>query len=304
MNQFRVWYNAQPSALRALLTINVVLYVLWQFLRLSSAVDAFVWNHLALNPALPGVLLEPWQLVTYNFLHLSSGLSGLLHVGFNMLWLYWIGKEYEEMHGAERMVALYLIGGVAGGVLTIVLHNIFPGATLFAGTVHGASASVVGLLLAVGILYPYKQVRLLLLGTWKLLHLVIGFLIIDFLFALTGSLSSVSAHWGGALGGLLFARAERSGVDVTSWARLFVGGRGRRKKKKEGWVDRLERWLTGGEPSAADEADGRPATTPARGKRHVAEEEIDRILDKISEQGYDALTPEEKRILREASEGP
>lgn len=302
MNQFRVWYNAQPSTLRTLLTINVVLYVLWQFLRLSSAIEGFVWNHLALNPALPGILLEPWQLVTYNFLHLSSGLGGLLHVGFNMLWLYWIGKEYEEMHGAERMLALYMIGGVAGGLLTVILHNLFPGAGMFSGPVHGASAAVVGLLLAVGILYPYKKVRLFLLGTWKLLHLVIGFLIIDFLFALTGSLSSVSAHWGGALGGLLFARAERGGIDVTSWAGLFVGGRRRKKKKKEGWVDRLEQWLTGGPPTQAEEADGRPATPPRRKRGHVAEEEIDRILDKISEQGYDALSEEEKRILREASQ--
>lgn len=302
MNQFRVWYNAQPSALRALLAINVVLYVLWQFLRYSSAIDGFVWNHLALNPSLPGILLEPWQLVTYNFLHLSSGLGGLLHVGFNMLWLYWIGKEYEEMHGAERMVALYMIAGVAGGLLTVLLHNLFPGAALFSGTVHGASASVVGLLLAVGVLYPYKKIRLLLLGTWKLLHLVIGFLILDFVLALTGSFSSVSAHWGGALGGFLFARAERGGVDVTSWAQVFVGGRKRRKK--EGWIDRLERWLTGGEPTPTGEPDGRSAAPAHNSKQQVAEEEVDRILDKISEQGYDALSDEEKRVLRDASQGP
>ncbi len=288
--------------MRALLTINVVAYLAWQILRLFDPTEGFVWNHLALNPGLPGVLLQPWQLVTYNFLHLSSGLPGLIHIGFNMLWLYWIGKEYEEMHGAERMFALYMIGGVGGGLLTVILYNLLPGLGLFSGVVHGASASVVGLLLAVGVLYPYKKIRLFLLGTWKLLYIVIGFLIIDFLFALTGSTSSISAHWGGALGGFLFARAERSGVDVTSWAGLFVGSRRRRKKKKKTWVDRIEDWLTGADPDPAEAAE---SSTPSRSRRRTsqaAEEEIDRILDKISEQGYDALSDEEKRILKEASQ--
>lgn len=287
--------------MRALLTINVVAYLAWQILRLFDPIEGFVWNHLALNPDLPGILLEPWQLVTYNFLHLSGGLGGLIHIGFNMLWLYWIGKEYEEMHGAERMFALYMIGGVGGGLLTVILHNLLPGLGLFSGVVHGASASVVGLLLAVGVLYPYKKIRLFLLGTWKLLYIVIGFLIIDFLFALTGSTSSISAHWGGALGGFLFARAERGGVDVTSWAGVFVGGRKRRKKKKKTWVDRIEDWLTGAEPETT-EAEGGSSSRSGPSSSRAAEEEVDRILDKISEQGYDALSDEEKRILKDASQ--
>lgn len=300
VNQFRTWYYAQPSAMRTLLAINVGAYLAWQILGLFDPIEWFVWNHLALNPGLPGILLEPWQLVTYNFLHLSSGLGGLIHIGFNMLWLYWIGKEYEEMHGAERMIALYMIGGVGGGLLTVILHNLLPGLGLFSGVVHGASASVVGLLLAVGVLYPYKKIRLFILGTWKLLYIVIAFLAIDFLLALSGSSSSISAHWGGALGGFLFARAERSGVDVTSWARIFVGGRKRKKKKT--WIDRLEDWLTGSAPAAEDSTDADVSAT-GRAKKAAADEEIDRILDKISEQGYDALSEEEKRILHEASQG-
>ena len=288
--------------MRALLTINVVAYLAWQILRFFDPIEGFVWNYLALNPELPGILLQPWQLVTYNFLHLSSGLPGLIHIGFNMLWLYWIGKEYEEMHGAERMFALYMIGGVSGGLLTVLLYNLMPGLGLFAGVVHGASASVVGLLLAVGVLYPYKKIRLFILGTWKLLYIVIGFLIIDFLFALTGSTSSISAHWGGALGGFLFARAERGGVDVTSWAGFFVGTRKRRKKKKKTWVDRIEDWLTGGDPASAESERSAPPSRARDGTSQAAEEEIDRILDKISEQGYDALSDEEKRILKEASQ--
>ncbi len=302
MNEFTSWYNRQPKALRTLLTINVVVYLLWQFLRYIEPVNAFVWAHLALNPDLPGILLQPWQLITYNFLHLSSGLGGLIHIAFNMLWLYWIGGEYEEMHGSDRMLALYIIGGVAGGLLTVILSNLFPGLGLFGGVVHGASAAVVGLLMAVAILYPYKKIRLFILGTWKLLYLVIAFLVLDFVLALSGSFSSVTAHWGGALGGFLFAKSENTGVDVTSWAQVFFGGRTRKKKK--GWIDRLEEWLSGSSEPTPSSSPSRSASTSTGRRSRAAEEEIDRILDKISEQGYDALTDEEKRILHEASQEP
>lgn len=299
MNRFLSWYNRKPEALRTLVAINVVVYVLWQFLRFFPAVEGFVWSHLALNPSLPGVLFEPWQLITYSFLHLTPGFPGLLHIGFNMLWLYWIGEEYEDLHGADRMFALYILGALGGSLLTVILHTIAPGVAMFGGPVHGASGAVVGLLLAVGVLYPYKKIRLFLLGTWKLLYIVIAFLVLDFVFALSGSTSSISAHWGGALAGFLFAKAERGGVDVTSWAQVFFGGR-KRKKKKETWIDRVERWL-GGAPAPTSTSG--EAASPATKKQQAAEEEVDRILDKISEQGYDALSEEEKRILNEASQG-
>lgn len=316
MNQFKLWYNRQPPALRALLVINVVIYILWQFLRLSSPIEAFVWEHLALNPGLPGILLQPWQLLTYNFLHLAPGLGGLIHIAFNMLFLYWIGKGLEEMHGSHTLMAVYILAGLAGGLITVILHNLIPIA-LFQGIVHGASASVLGVLMTVAILYPYKKIALLLLGTIRLLYIVIGFLVLDFLLALGGGGRSVTAHWGGALGGFLMAKAEHSKIDMTSWARIFFGGGGRSPSpsrrvsrassgpKKKGWIDRLDDWLTGAaspqsSSSTTSESSG-SSSSSSQADGGADDEEVDRILDKISEQGYDALTEEEKRILYEAS---
>lgn len=311
MNQFQTWYRMQPRALRALLTINVVLYVLWIVIfRHIDAAAVFVLNHLALNPGLPGILFEPWQLVTYNFLHLEAGFWGLLHILFNMLWLVWIGREYEELHGPHRLMALYLIGGVGGGVLSVLLAGLAPG--LFGGIIHGASASVLGVLTAVAILYPYKSIALLFIGTVRLIYVVIGFLVLDLLF-LRGSSTAVAAHLGGALFGFLFARAEGKGIDLSSWARVFFRERRRRaparREADEGWLSRLEGWLASrGEPS--DRAPSSPRRSPLTPLRSLGgsvetetapESEVDRILDKISEQGYDALTDEEKRILYEAS---
>lgn len=313
MNQFQAWYRMQPRALRALLTINVVLYVLWIVLfRHIDATAVFVFNHLALNPGVPEILFEPWQLITYNFLHLEAGFWGFLHILFNMLWLVWIGREYEELHGPHRLTAIYLIGGIGGGLLSVILAGIAP--DMFGGIIHGASASVLGVLMTVAILYPYKSIALIFLGTIRLIYVVIGFLVLDLLF-IQGSSTAVAAHLGGALFGFLFAKAEGNGIDLSSWAQIFFRERRSRRPSAsvrrdddESFLSRLEGWLASrGEKSEKASSSRKATISPLRSysssveTETAAESEVDRILDKISEEGYDALTEEEKRILYEAS---
>jgi len=307
VNQFQSWYYRQPKALRTIITINVVVYVAAQFLHLWPTGFRFVMEHLALHPVFPGILLEPWQLVTYNFMHTSGGLGGLLHIGFNMLWLYWIGKEFERMHGAQQFWTVYLVTGVGGGLMCLLLQPLFPTIT-GSGVVPvvGASASVLGVLMTVAILYPYKQIGLLFFGVVRLLYVVIGFLIIDALLMLSTSGTAVAAHWGGALTGFLYAKVVRDEIGVPRWlAPLFGGGsRSRRSRQAPGLIERIKAFFGDSDtpdPSVSrrppsSSSDGAPARPNNRTK------EVDRILDKISEQGYDALSDEEKKILYEASQ--
>lgn len=308
MNRFQQWYRVQPRALRTLLTINVVVYVVWLlvFIHIDAAAR-FVYQHLALNPSLPGILFEPWQLITYSFLHLQPGFWGLIHIGFNLLWLYWIGKEYEELHGAHRLFSAYIFGSLGGAILTVLLHAIFPGIGAFGGVVHGASASVLGVITTVAVLYPYKSVALIFIGTVRLIYLVIGYLALNLLF-LSGGDMSVSAHLGGALFGYGLAKAEGSGVELSGWARMFFPGRSRSysggygRQEQKGMTDRLGGWF-----SKRQEKSGPARVHPFRSSAEPEEdgsdngEEIDRILDKISEGGYESLTEDEKRRLYEAS---
>jgi len=319
VNQLQSWYYRQPPALRTILVINVAFYVVAQFLNAFwGAGYAFLRTHLALQPTYPDFLFEPWQLVTYNFMHLSGGLPGLLHIAFNMLWLFWIGKEYEEMHGSERMWKLYLFSGVAGGLMCILLSPVLPG--IAGGTVggvdipvEGASASVLGVAMAVAILYPYKQIGLLFIGVVRLLYVVLGFLVIDALLALTSTGVAVAAHWGGALGGFLFAKSERGALpfSLPGW----LGGGGSRRSRASSsqsaspsLLDRLEAWL-GGSPDGSPTPPSSPSSDASSSSSKAAptqandlEKEVDRILEKISAEGYDALSDEEKRTLQEASQ--
>lgn len=305
VNRFQAWYRVQPRAIRAILTINVVFYVLWAVVLVHiGVVREFVWQYLALNPDLPGLLVRPWQVVSYNFIHLGVGFWGFLHLVFNMLWLYWIGKEYEELNGSHRLLASYLIGGLGGAFLTILYYNLFPGMAL----VHGASASVLGVMTAVAITYPYKSIGLLFIGTVRLIWVVVGFLVLDILF-IAGSRTAVTAHLGGAMFGFLFARAEASGRDLSSWTSFMLGDRRtssrrtRKRRKQDGFFERIGSWLGGQEPEEARIAGriGRAAPVAHEPEPAAPDTEVDRILDKISASGYEALTDEEKRILYEAS---
>jgi membrane associated rhomboid family serine protease len=311
--RFRIWFAAQPLALRGLLAINVVLYLLWNLpLRYIGPVNFFFYEYLALHPVFPDLLVRPWQLLTYNFLHLGPGLGGLLHVGFNMLWLIWVGRDFEETHGADRHLAVYLLAGVGGGLLSLLLNSFFPASGLFGGPIVGASASVLGVVSCVAFLYPQKRIGLLFVGPIRLIHLVAAFLILDVLF-MAGSSTAVGAHLGGVLTGFVLARALSAGVDVFSWSGMFLKRRSRegaerRTESSGSFLERLESRLAGKGASAAKSRPSARVHTldvdASRGRQERTKDEpdVDRILDKISEQGYYALTDDEKRVLYEASQ--
>jgi len=300
---FKTWYYQQPAALRTIITINVVVWVTMQFLNLWSAGLLFVRSHLALHPVFPDILLEPWQLVTYSFMH-----TGLFHIGVNMLLLFWVGREFERMHGSQRFWTVYLTTAVGGALICLLLSPIAPSISggMEGGRsipVLGASASVLGVLTTVAILYPYKQIRLLFFGVVPLLWVVIGFLAIDALMALRpDGNTAVAAHWGGALTGFLYAKNQQGALGtLPGIGRLFRGRSSR--SSGPGLVARIKGWFqttsSSSESSPSQRpggANGAPSASSDRTK------EVDRILDKISEEGYEALSDEEKRILYEASE--
>ncbi len=314
MNNFQSWYRAQPPALRAVLTVNVGFYVLWLVLvqiGRSAAVASFVGTYLALDASVPDVLYKAWGLVTYNFVHMGMGIGGLLHILFNMLWLVWIGREFEQMQGSHRFLAIYLIAGVGGGLLSVLFYGILPGHSTI---VYGASASVLGIMAAVATFYPYQSIGLLFIGTVRLVWVVVGFLVLDIVFMADGS-TAVAAHLGGALFGFLFARGEMSGMNLSGWARVFFDRPAKRRtrarstsarRQESSMMHRMENWL--GARNAPREVESKAEARSTRvyplrsSEAAVApDSEVDRILDKISASGYDSLSSEEKKILLDAS---
>ena len=304
IGRIRIWFAAQPPAIRGLLLINIGLYLTWQLVfSWIPVTDVFTKQMMALNPEVPGIFFRPWQLVTYNFLHLGNGFWGFVHVLFNMLWLVWIGRDYELMHGSHRLTAIYLIAGIGGGLVTVLLATLFPDSPFDADIVFGASASVLGVLAAVATFFPHKSIGLLFIGNIPMPVLVVGILVFDLLL-MSGSSTAVGAHLGGALFGFLFAKSEKAGMNLSGWANVFFRApRSRTTAQRESVLRRLESWLSrkDGPKGASGSLRVVKSSADATHKKEPEGAVVDDLLDKISEEGYESLTEDEKRILYEAS---
>lgn len=314
LDRFRRWYNLLPPALRLLMTVNTVLFLVWFFVQLSQTGAQFVFNYLALNSALPTPLFRPWQLLTYSVLHLNTSFLGVITFAFDLLWLYWMGRDYEETYGSHRLFGLYVLAALVGALFAVFGGSAMGGG----GVIYGSMAAVFGVLCCVATLHPNRGIGLFLLGVVPLKWLAIGFLVLLTLTSLQ-SPAYVLLYLGGAGMGYLFAKAQQNGTDLAAWAQAFFPSRTARSAppprsgEREGMLGRLERWLAGrskGEPKPRRTSPPPSSDSPRRSKPRVRPAEppaagpadIDRILDKINERGYDALTEDEKRILYEASQ--
>jgi|SRR5665213_24560 len=186
-----------PPATRALLLTNVGVFLLQQLF------GPLLLQWFALWP--PGTYFEPWQLLTYAFLH-----EGLLHIFFNMFALFMFGTPLERYWGSARFTAFYLVCVLAAGLtqLTVSILGNLQEATL------GASGGIFGLLLAFAIYFPRQRIMLLFppipLPAWAFVSL---YGLLELFLGVTGNEAGVAhfAHLGGMLGGaamILFWRVK------------------------------------------------------------------------------------------------
>jgi hypothetical protein len=209
-----------------------------------------------------------------------------------------IGKPIEEALGKRRMLSLYLISGIAGGVIQCALAwtDINP-----TGGVVGASAGVFGLIAAFAVLQWNREMTILLMFIIpvriRAKYLLIALAVIGFLGVLTqrqviessDALVAHGAHLGGLLGGVLFILAF---VQGGTWA----GAEPWWQRISERWNERKVVTIDGGA-----RAYPRDSSRGKTRKVKFVEENIDSILDKISEKGMDSLTDKERAALDKAA---
>lgn len=159
----------------------------------------------ALWPNVGSVLMAPWQLITYSFLH-----GGLGHIFFNLFAVYMFGGPLEQVFGPRRFALLWFASVLTGAIAQIL----FAGVTGDVSPVIGASAGVFGVLLAYGLLFPNRRVMLLfppIPMPAKVFVMLYGAL--ELFLGLTGMQAGVAhfAHLGGMLGSWLMLRHFSSG---------------------------------------------------------------------------------------------
>jgi membrane associated rhomboid family serine protease len=220
-----------------------------------------VTNALVFVPAL--VLVRPWSLVTYMFLH-----GGIMHIAFNMIALYFFGPQVEARLGSRSFVQLYFVSGVSGAVLSMFLA--------FGSPIIGASAAVFGVMLAFAWFWPDAQILI-----WGILPvsarvLVIATTILSLMSGLGGSRGGIAdfAHLGGYAGAFVYLRlmSGRAVAAKRSW---------KRRVSAAPPPNVLRNWKS----------------IDTRSVHEVNRDEVNRILDKINAHGVDALTNDERTFL-------
>jgi len=284
-------YNIRiGNTLLRLIYLNVALFIVVNLISLLATIFGFKesWNLLAtrllyMPSNLHELLTHPWTIVTYMFMH-----ADIWHILFNMLWLYWLGQIFLIYLNSRQLVTVYLLGGLTGGLLYLLIYNLFPNFELFGYNSYlvGASASVMAVVFAIATLIPNFVVHLFLLGSVRLKYIALATLIIDLISIQYSNAGGHIAHLGGALLGYLFGLGIRKGSDITAWfANIFLRKPNLFRRKSK--IKLIYR---------------RPNLSDFEYNRQKAEiqKELDRILDKIAQSGYDSLTRKEKDFLFKA----
>lgn len=269
-----------PVAIRTIIGLNLIIYLVQLFGQVfgGSAFSNALVGIFAFYPEWQTTLFQPWRLFTYMFLH-----AGPWHIVFNMLWLWWMGRAVEETLGPRSFTVIYLGSGVGGALL-----DVFFAQFLGINYVIGASGAVFGIMVAFAVLYPTMPIHLFLLPPIEARYVVAGLIALNIL-ALGGN-SNVAhiVHLGGAGIGYALMKARQGGFDLSGIIRplenIWYEFKGTYKKRES--RPKNKNMYSVSDVEIVEE---------------VEQTELDEILEKISERGYDALTKEEKRKLFELS---
>ena len=257
------------SAVLAWLTLGLV--AVWLIVTLLSAIGSAahfyvpVADWLTLPSLFPLFLSRPWTLLTYMAVHFE-----VLHMLFNVLWLYWFGRLLLITLSDRHLLLSFVGGGIAGGLLFLLSAALGYGS----GWLCGCSAAVIAVMCVAAVRLPDHPVHLFLIGELKLKWVAVACCVLTFI----GGGGNQAAHIGGLLWGVALGLMLREGIDPS-------------------------RWLTRGDRSAAGRQPKRNADRMVRVLRDRQEDirRLDELLDKIRLSGYASLSSRERKELNEIS---
>lgn len=290
-NAFQRYNNGHVQ----LIIINLAVFVLMGVIMVITKIGGLeaLWSGIHEQFSIPARFSEyitrPWTLLTYMFMH---DLSGILHILFNMLIMYWFGRLFVEYLGSDKLIAVYLLGGIAGGIAYLLAYNTIPffveQSQAYRIGMVGASASVNAIVVATATLLPNYTFFLLFIGPVRIKYIAAIIVFLSFLGTVGDNAGGNIAHLGGALMGFIYMKQLHAGVNWGGWITITLE-----------WFKDLFKEKPKVKVSYRKERSS--AKPPAAEKAGYTQEEIDRILDKISEGGYESLTKDEKEKLFNAS---
>lgn len=300
LDDFKSEFNKPNNTLVQLILINTVIFLtvilVLVVTRISGQSAAYDWVMAQLiMPWEPMALLrKPWTILTYAFTH-----SDPFHILWNMIFLYWFGRLIEEYLGSRRLVGLYILGALGGGLCYFASYNLIPyfSAQVDSKTLLGASGASLSVAVAAATLLPNYTFHLLFIGPVRIKYIVLFFVVLSFFNSVGSNAGGNLAHLGGALMGFSYIKLLQSGSDLgrpiywlmDHWTNLF-------RTKPPVKVSQRQRSTQAA--ASAYVSVGSASTTASM----PDQDEVDAILDKIGRSGYESLTREEKQKLFRASQ--
>lgn len=253
-------------------------YLIGKIAPTTGFLSNFLFDNLSLHANVFAFIRKPWGILTYMFTHLE-----LLHILFNMLSLYWFGNIFRSFLGNQRVLPLYLVGGIIGGIAYLLVYNLAFGGVN--APMIGASASVMALLIACATKLPNYEIGLLFIGSIRLKWLALIVIVLDLISLTQGNVGGIVAHMGGALTGFLYIKLLNNGTDICQPLIWLFNRRLRVETPKRSF---------------------KPKKSPLKLVKPSQEENkqlrLDQLLDKINDNGIDSLSPEEKAWLKKMSQ--
>ena len=247
-----------PNGVKILLIINIIVFILIEI----SGQRNILFQLFGLVPRSVIHEYKIWQTCTYLFIH-----GGLLHIIFNMLVLWIVGKDLELEWGKNNFLTFYFICGVGAGLVTVIINtqSFIP--------VVGASGAIYGVLVAYGFTYPNRIVYLYGLFPLQVKYLVLGLGLIAFFASLSTSTSNIShiTHLSGMLIGITYIFLKYK------WKNIHL------------WYIKMRIKTIQYQPNNNDD------------EISTIKMQMDKILDKLNESGWDSLTPHEEEFLTKSS---
>ena len=152
------------------------------------------------------VAFEPWQLVSYGFLH-----GGFAHIAFNMFALWMFGAPVEQALGSRRYTFFYFVCVIGAALAQLATIHFFKPDDFY--PTLGASGGVFGLLLAYAMIYPTARIIMIFFPVPIPAPIaVIGYMAVELVLGVTGTQEGVAhfAHLGGAAAGFVLLRYWRA----------------------------------------------------------------------------------------------
>ncbi len=271
------------SYLTRLIYVNITLWVLVRLVfvgySLSGVDGSWLLSWLALPASFELFLSRPWSIVSFMFLHFE-----LLHILFNMLWLYWFGKIFLEYHSQQKLLSLYIFGGLAGGLAFLAAYNGLPifKDRLVTSELIGASASVIAVVLASAVYVPNHLINLAFIGPVRIKWIALISVIL-YVINLSGDNAGGNfAHIGGALWGWIYMSQLKMGRNLTG--------------RFDRLVDMVFSWFKLKRKLKIKYSSPNPDYDYNRNKKQQ-QNDVNQVLDKIGKSGYESLTFEEREIL-------